>query len=858
MDPDLRRRIEDLLLALPQWERYDSRHTLLAGILRGHPVWLEVQTEGSQRDVARRLLDLCTDPTTPLHGHPPPICALLAGLAQELAAHPAHGAEVRDLSSRLCQGRRARPRPVWDRAPYRGLAFFDRRHAPIFFGRDAEVQELIETLTTGQGRRLCIVIGASGSGKSSLVRAGLWARLEQGQVPECPGSSHWLIAAMTPTDLDTPLDSLRAAAIAAVRDHESFDDRRGFDWCRAMAEIKAGTRSLAAVAQDLRSGHPQARWLLILDQMEELFTTVPKDQAVAFIDLLIEATKPTAAGGDPPLQVLATLRADFFHHCLLHPSLKRSLARDGGKFLLGPPDLAALIEMVTGPLTEVDLLERPADGGDPVPVRWSLDPGLANRIAAEADRREGGLALMAFALQELYGACRPGRRLDLATYESPEFGGLGGAIARRAEATLRELGEDCEPVLRRVFARLVQVGEDEAPTRRRERLGFWDADADPDAGRLVQAFVKARLLVAAARPGEPPTVEVAHEALLRGWPKLAGWIGARRDAFRLCERVRTEARAWMEGDPRRRNRRPWSADMIDDICQQLAQTELLDQLIQEPPVADLLTPEADWLFAELCCTGTGHQHRRDIGQRLAEIGDPRPGVGAINGLPDIVWRPIPGGKVEVRDHGRFTVAPFHLAAYPTTFAQFRAFLDAADGFENNHWWGGLEHKNRVDVWTTGLANHPLTDFSWDDAMAYCRWLSARLGLEVRLPTVWEWQWAAQSARQAFRFPWGPDWLDGVANTEESGIRRTTAVGMYPHGASRQGVFDLVGTVGEWCLNKHLKPERSLPAGSGSRLWRGGPWGDDQFFARAANRCNHLPHSRDGYNSFRLVCVAPIR
>jgi len=109
MDPDLRRRIEDLLLALPQWERYDS---LLAGILRGHPIWLEVQTEGNQRDVARRLLDLCTNPTTPLHGHPPPICALLAGLAEELAAHPAHGAEVRDLSTRLCQGRRARPRPV--------------------------------------------------------------------------------------------------------------------------------------------------------------------------------------------------------------------------------------------------------------------------------------------------------------------------------------------------------------------------------------------------------------------------------------------------------------------------------------------------------------------------------------------------------------------------------------------------------------------------------------------------------------------------------------------------------------------------------------------------------------------------
>jgi len=666
---------------------------------------------------------------------------------------------------------------------------------------------------------------------------------------------------MTPTDLDTPLDSLRAAAVTAIRDHESFDDRRGFDWGRAMAEIKIGTRSLAAVAQDLLSGHPQARWLLILDQMEELFTAVPKDQATAFIDLLIDATKPTADGGDPPLQVLATLRADFFHHCLLHPSLKRSLARDGGKFLLGPPDLAALIEMVAGPLTEVDLLERPGDGGDPVPVRWSLDPGLANRIAAEADRREGGLALMAFALQELYRACRPSRRLALETYESAEFGGLGGAIARRAEATLRELGGDWEPVLQRVFARLVQVGEDDAPTRRRERLGFWDAD--PEGSRLVHAFVKARLLVAAARPGEPPTVEVAHEALLREWPKLADWIGTRRDAFRLCERVRTEAWAWVEGDPRRHIRQPWHLDTILDVRMQLAEESLLEQLVKESPAAELLTSEADWLIAELCCGAVGHQRRRDIGRRLAEIGDPRPGVGVIDGLPDILWRSIPGGKVAMvlRD-GWFEVDRFFMAVYPTTFAQFRSFLAASNGFDERILWNGLIHECRDDAWNTGLPNHPVTNCSWHDAMAYCRWLSARLGIGIRLPNEWEWQWAAESTRlvdyRPFEqtYPWGPDWRDGLANTDESGIQGTTAVGMYPHGASAQGVCDLAGNVWELSLNDYKDPRAAGLPRRGCLGSRGGSWRDNQDRARATDRTTGYGLSRrDRAVGFRVVCAS---
>jgi len=151
------------------------------------------------------------------------------------------------------------------------------------------------------------------------------------------------------------------------------------------------------------------------------------------------------------------------------------------------------------------------------------------------ERHPGGLALMAFALRELYNACRESRRIDLATYRSEEFGGLGGVIARRAEATMASLGKEGHPALTRVFARLVRVSED-APTRRRERRSTW-AD-DEEALKVIEVFQEARLLVAdRGVDSDDPMIEVAHEALLREWPKLANWIEERKHAFVLQERA---------------------------------------------------------------------------------------------------------------------------------------------------------------------------------------------------------------------------------------------------------------------------------------------------------------------------------
>jgi len=637
---------------------------------------------------------------------------------------------------------------------------------------------------------------------------------------------------MTPTDLgNDPGGALWMSLLKAVEEHESFRGDR--DLKKDLGRMKdAAISSLAE--RLLRNAPAEACWLVILDQMEELFAAEMKEAGAVFLDRLIEATRPPRR-----VRVVATVRGDLFHHCLDHPGL-RQVVRGGGVYPLGRPDRRSLEQMVSGPLNEVELILKPGK-------RWVLDPELPAMIAVDAERHAGGLALMAFALRELYDRCERSRHMNVATWRSEEFGGLGGAIRRKATETLRSLGADGEKALEKVFARLVRVDHPEdAATRLRERLSVWDSDEA--ALRVIGKFQEARLLVS--------VIEVAHEALLREWPALALWIEERREALHLRERVKAETQIWVRGDESSRRQRPWRADLIDDHRKTLEAAGLLDPLLKDPGVARLLTPEVEWILGELAWDETSNLRRWEIGRRLAEIGDPRPGVGVINGVPDILWRPILGGIVEIEGHGKFPVEPFEMAVYPVTFAQFRAFLNAQDGYADQRWWNGLNLEDSVPAWESTLTNHPVTDVSWFDATAFCRWLSARLDRGVRLPDEWEWQQAAQSGKE-YEYPWGPKWLDGRANTRESDIQHKTAVGMFPRGDSEQRVSDLAGNVWEWCRNEYKHPRESGAAGDEEpRVVRGGSWDFLDVVAHAGRRHDHHPSVRFNALGFR-VASSPI-
>jgi formylglycine-generating enzyme required for sulfatase activity len=271
--------------------------------------------------------------------------------------------------------------------------------------------------------------------------------------------------------------------------------------------------------------------------------------------------------------------------------------------------------------------------------------------------------------------------------------------------------------------------------------------------------------------------------------------------------------------------------------------------------------------------------RLKAGDELATLGDPRPGVGlapASDGsealIPDIDWVLIPDEGTFLYGEGnsqrRLPLPPFKIARYPITYAQFQAFIDAPDGFHNPEWWQRLsassDDRQAPGNQAFKFANHPRDNVSWYDAVAFCRWLSKKLGLNVRLPTEWEWEKAARGM-DGRGYPWGNEYIPGYANIDETAgkigsyyLRSTSPVGMYcPQGASPYGVLDLSGNVWEWCLNKYKNPSKVEVTGAATRVLRGGSWNDLPDLARAAFRNRNFPNLRNFiFNGFRVVS-APV-
>jgi hypothetical protein len=268
----------------------------------------------------------------------------------------------------------------------------------------------------------------------------------------------------------------------------------------------------------------------------------------------------------------------------------------------------------------------------------------------------------------------------------------------------------------------------------------------------------------------------------------------------------------------------------------------------------LLRLYRDHLIRQLASHETTHLRRAAIGDWLNSTGDPRTGVGLTSdGLPDVAWCEVPPGEVQLRDIPEpFPVRRFYIARYPVTWAQYRVFLDAEDGHADLRWWAGLRRRPEYQREAHTVDNHPAQEVSWFDAAAYCRWLSEKLCYDVRLPTEWEWQHAATGGDPDAIFPWGSEWDSSYANVRESLLRRPTAVGLYPHGASPVGALDMAGTVLEWCANEFGSPTRLDSSSPARRVMRGGSWFLVLNFARVHFRTGDDPYYRFNSVGFRLA------
>jgi formylglycine-generating enzyme required for sulfatase activity len=717
---------------------------------------------------------------------------------------------------------------TWKGSPYPGLCHFTERDAPIFFGRERETETLLQKLS---GHPFLAVVGASGSGKPSLVAAGVLPRLG-----DIPPRTAWDSLRCTPAGIfDDPFLALAARLEFKLEQHGERDS--------TIADTLRRRGDLSPYMNRLRGGDSSRPFLLFIDQFEELFTRTKPEHHHPFLSMLARATKISN------LHIIITLRADFYPACLKHQTLETLL--NAGMVSLAAPNKRAMYDMIIGPAALADL---------------TFDDGLPWRILEETGDDPGSLALMAFALAELYRTSQPGTQLRETAYDS--FGGVPGAIAKRAESTYQKFrnipDEDKEKVhemitcqtFSRVFKELVEVDPDRGVATRKRAPGPRFAGV-PEAESLIKAFTEARLLVRNSDPGQQDIVEVAHEALLTNWPRLHNWIEARFDEFRLLRQVKLDAAEWeRQGRP---ESHLWRHERLEPVYRMVEQLEPDLSPIQQA----FIRPEADRLMDRIADPATPHQQRATIGDRLADIGDTRKGVGLNeDGLPDLIWYRVPEGSITLENQeGIFKVEAFEISKHPITLVQYRSFLEAPDGYQNPLWWDGLtERQGQPGIQYRQKDNHPAENVSWYDAMAFCRWLSHRLGDSktiIRFPTEWEWQQAATGGRENYAYPWGQEWHPDYANTDESGLSRTTAVGMYPLGQSLIGIMDMAGNVWEWCLNAYENPSTTDPAGDKNRVLRGGSWNRNQYGAHALYRYNRHPNGRSYSLGFRVVRSSPI-
>lgn len=389
----------------------------------------------------------------------------------------------------------AEPAPGADgHPPYAGLAALREDDAELFFGRDRVLEQLVNAV---QAHRLAVVLGASGSGKSSLLRAGLVHKLR---------GDDWLAVVCTPGS-----HPLRELAVQLA-------DPLGALSSSLHAELERDPDSLPLLARQALAGQPESsELLLVVDQFEEIFTLCADDaERARFIGALVAAARAERTR----TRVVLGIRADFYSHCTEHPHLLEAL-RDA--------------QVPVGPLTSDEL--RKAIVGPAAHTGHSVEGALQERLLAEASERSGILPLVSHALLETWHR-RRGNALTLAGYEAA--GGLHGGLAQTAEAVYRALGEDQQRLAARIFRRLVAPGDGTEDTKRRVvRAEFGATDADTN--EVLDMFARARLVTL-----DQGTVEITHEALIGSWPRLRSWISDDRDLLRAHRQLTEAAGEWEE------------------------------------------------------------------------------------------------------------------------------------------------------------------------------------------------------------------------------------------------------------------------------------------------------------------------
>lgn len=399
--------------------------------------------------------------------------------------------------------------PDSTRNPYKGLRAFRDFDAADFFGRDALVDDLRTALTR---HNVVAVVGPSGSGKSSVVRAGLIPELRARDVN---GSHQWLMTDMFPGS--HPFEELEAALLKVAVDRPS----------NLLSELADEGGLLRITKRILPS--EDTTLLLVVDQFEEMFSTVTSETTRRmFIDNLV------AVAGDERsrVKVVLTLRADYLDRPLTYHPFSEVVGR--GLVTVGPPGRDGLAQAIAAPARAVGV---------------DVEPGLIGRIVADLENQPGALPMLQFALTELF-ATREGPSLTIAKYE--DMGGVRRALGSRAEELYAEMSESVREGVRQIFLRMVNVTDENRATRRRvTQAELRGLSIDQRAVDLVlDRFGSLRLIAFDRDPmTRNPTVELAHEAILDEWKRLRDWVEEYREDLIVARQISGLTQEWvLSGD----------------------------------------------------------------------------------------------------------------------------------------------------------------------------------------------------------------------------------------------------------------------------------------------------------------------
>jgi tetratricopeptide (TPR) repeat protein len=416
--------------------------------------------------------------------------------------------------------------PAPGEAPYKGLQSFDESDADHFLGREALTAQVVGRLAQ---TRFLAVIGASGSGKSSLVRAGVIPALRRGRpladgsLPPS-GSPSWDIVVLTPTA--HPIDALAAAL---TRDGSPAE-------ASALAgQFAQDPAALGFAARQSLARTGKSHLLLVIDQFEEVFSLCRSgEERRAFFDALVRAT---GDGAGSPLTVLIALRADFYARFSEHDGLRELVSRN--QEYIGAMTRDELFRAIVEPAARAD---------------WKIEKGLVDLMLDDAGDEPGALPLLSHALLETWSR-RRGRTMTLSGYK--ESGGVRGAIAKTAETVFqKQLTPDQRPIARSIFVRLTELGEGESAgdvpdTRRRAQFSELITRAtDPTMlDAVLDILVDARLVTTnVLPPGDTQVIEVAHEALIREWPTLRSWLEQDREGLIRHRQLTEDVNDWLKLD----------------------------------------------------------------------------------------------------------------------------------------------------------------------------------------------------------------------------------------------------------------------------------------------------------------------